>query len=592
MYGFHSIGTTINQKYRLVNVLGKGGWGVTYLAEDLSHSRQVAIKALTLNGLSDWKQIELFEREATVLQSLKHSAIPEYLEYFTADTADNRCFYLVQELAPGKSLANWIKDGWRPSEKEVKHIARQLLAILIYLHAHKPPIIHRDLKPDNIIRQENNKIFLVDFGAVKNTYYSTIARSSTVVGTFGYIAPEQFIGQAKPASDLYGLGATILYLLTHVSPAELSTDSLQIKFRDRTNISDDFADWLETMVEPEIENRFEDAKTALTVLDGKQNNPLKINSIPPSTLKITAQGIGLVLVIVAYFFKWGILSRLGIVPEDICSPQTMTKYLKQGGDPNAWRNDFDYSFPIVKCFAKIEDQKTLDLFTKKGGNIYQNYWGDTVWEEVRSLDSALILFKHLQQDSKISRKKRQKITFLLINKPEDIAIPLIEQGANTKARDRFGNTILHQTTSRHIALLAIEKGIDVNVKNNYGNTPLHHRKSLEVVELLLEQGANVNEQNKKGQTVLHLAHLSKDILIAKVLISSEASINLKDNAGKTPLHMAVLNKTQNSSYLKLLLESGADINLKDNEGKTPLDYARATKKQELIDLLTSYSLNE
>ncbi|MEM6614209.1 MAG: hypothetical protein AAF652_18550 [Cyanobacteria bacterium P01_C01_bin.72] len=69
---------------------------------------------------------------------------------------------------------------------------------------------------------------------------------------------------------------------------------------------------------------------------------MKINFISPSTLKISAQGIGLVLVIIAYFLKWGILSRLGIVPEDICSPQTMTKYLKQGGDPNAWRNDFDY----------------------------------------------------------------------------------------------------------------------------------------------------------------------------------------------------------------------------------------------------------
>ncbi|MEO0868905.1 MAG: protein kinase, partial [Cyanobacteria bacterium J06642_11] len=91
---------------------------------------------------------------------------------------------------------------------------------LDYLHGLNPPIIHRDVKPQNIIWSQNGRIFLVDFGAVQTVYQNTIAFSSTVVGTFGYMAPEQFRGQAYPTTDLYGLGTTLLALLTHQNPGE------------------------------------------------------------------------------------------------------------------------------------------------------------------------------------------------------------------------------------------------------------------------------------------------------------------------------------------------------------------------------------
>ncbi|VEP13393.1 Ankyrin repeat protein,protein kinase family protein (fragment) [Hyella patelloides LEGE 07179] len=331
------LGKIINHKYRLIEILGEGGWGVTYLAEDLKSKQQVALKVLALKGLQDWKQIDLFEKEAQVLQSIEHPAIPSYIEYFTIDTADNRYCYLAQELAPGTSLADWVKDGWRATETEVKQIAQQLLEILVYLHSQKPPIIHRDIKPINIIRQADGQIFLVDFGAVKNTYYSTLTGSSTVVGTYGYIAPEQFRGQATTASDLYSLGATILFLLTHISPTELSTDGLYLQFRSRVNISKDFADWLEIIIEPEIEKRFKDAQEALAVLNGKQKNPLKVKSFNLKGVVISGSIVVFGLLMLLNSYKWGILSRIGIVPRNICDPKVMSKYLKQGGNPNAWR---------------------------------------------------------------------------------------------------------------------------------------------------------------------------------------------------------------------------------------------------------------
>jgi serine/threonine protein kinase len=172
----------------------------------------------------------------------------------------------VQQLVEGKSLAQAIADGWHGSEEDIKQIAEQVLDVLIYLHELKPPVIHRDIKPQNVILQPNRKIALVDFGAVQDTYRSTQVGGSTVVGTYGYMPPEQFRGKAVPATDLYALGATILFLLTGRSPVELPEIKLKLSFRDSVNISSHFADWLDKMIEPAIEDRFSSAKQSLNAL--------------------------------------------------------------------------------------------------------------------------------------------------------------------------------------------------------------------------------------------------------------------------------------------------------------------------------------
>jgi len=216
--------------------------------------------------MNEWKMLELFEREARVLSQLDHPAIPRYLDYFQIDRDRDRDFYIVQQLVEGKSLAQAIADGWHGSEEDIKQIAEQVLDVLIYLHELKPPVIHRDIKPQNVILQPNRKIALVDFGAVQDTYRSTQVGGSTVVGTYGYMPPEQFRGKAVPATDLYALGATILFLLTGRSPVELPEIKLKLSFRDSVNISSHFADWLDKMIEPAIEDRFSSAKQSLNAL--------------------------------------------------------------------------------------------------------------------------------------------------------------------------------------------------------------------------------------------------------------------------------------------------------------------------------------
>jgi serine/threonine protein kinase len=269
MEQLHQSGDIIIQRYRFIAPLGRGGMGTTYEAEDLTNHQKVAIKALSLHQATEWKILELFEREARVLANLSHPGIPKYLNYFYIDTPSDRRFYLVQELIEGESLAELVNKGWRINEDKVKQIAKDVLEIIKYLQTLNPPVIHRDIKPQNILYCPDGRIFLVDFGAVRDVYRNTLTRGSTFVGTLDYMPPEQLRGQAFFASDLYSLGATLLFLLTHRSPADLPQKRMKIDFRSRIPLSRQFGDWLEKMLEPAVEDRFKSACEALQELNGK-----------------------------------------------------------------------------------------------------------------------------------------------------------------------------------------------------------------------------------------------------------------------------------------------------------------------------------
>lgn len=274
---------TLCARYQLIDVLGQGGVGITYRATDLTNNRIVVVKALSLRRSHDWKAIELFEREAKVLAQLDHPAIPQYIDYFQVDNDQDRQFYIVQTLAAGESLAHSIENGWEPTIKEVQDIATQILEILSYLHTLIPGVIHRDIKPQNIIRSSDGHISLVDFGSVQDTYHQTITGGSTVVGTYGYMAPEQFRGQAYFSTDLYGLGTMLLYLLTRKDPSTLPQRKLRIDFSKEISVPPQFADWLDRLLEPDIQRRFETAAQALAVLQGHQTLPLLAREKPTSS---------------------------------------------------------------------------------------------------------------------------------------------------------------------------------------------------------------------------------------------------------------------------------------------------------------------
>lgn len=264
-------------RYQLRQKLGQNSGRQTWLAEDLQTkpSEKVIVKLLAFGGEIQWDDLKLFEREAQILKHLKHPQIPQYRDYFSIDDRV-LWFGLVQEYIPGESLKELLTMGKRFTEKEVRQIAESLLNILSYLHELNPPVLHRDIKPSNIILAKNKQIYLVDFGAVQDKA-AVEGATFTVVGTYGYAPLEQFGGRTVPASDLYALGATLIHLLTGISPADLPQKDLRIHFSDRTNANLKFTQWIEKLTEPSLEKRFTKAEEALKSLKNNRfyNLPIK-----------------------------------------------------------------------------------------------------------------------------------------------------------------------------------------------------------------------------------------------------------------------------------------------------------------------------
>lgn len=252
-------------RFQLDRPLGQGSFGHTFLAHDAETATPCVVKQLSFARLQNWKALELFEREAQVLAQLQHPGIPRFLGYFPAE--QGAC--LVQDYIPGQNLAAWVEGGKRFREPEIVALAEQVLDILVYLQGFSPPVIHRDIKPENLILSEHGRATLVDFGAVN----AQMAAGSTVVGTFGYMPPEQLDGRAVPASDLFALGTTLIYALTGLAPSLMEKDQLRLDFRPHVQISEGLAQWLETMTQPDWKQRFQTASDALAALHKRHEAP-------------------------------------------------------------------------------------------------------------------------------------------------------------------------------------------------------------------------------------------------------------------------------------------------------------------------------
>ena len=284
------IGSIIRERYQLDIVLGHGSMGTTYKAQDLQSGRPVAVKILHFSRVNEWKVLEMFEREAKILQQLNHPRIPSYIEYFSYDSKEEAQFILVQEYIEGKTIEALVGANWRGSETEILELFSQLVSILEYLHGLNPPVIHRDINPKNIILSSDGKVFLVDFGAVQERIRTTFLGGSTIVGTFGYVPFEQFSGQTVPASDYYAAGATLLYLLSHRHPSDFPTDKLKPDFRSSLHCSTHLLRLLDGLFEPDVTKRVSSAKAVKKILKkglGKKDLPeMRAEFLQPTNTSI------------------------------------------------------------------------------------------------------------------------------------------------------------------------------------------------------------------------------------------------------------------------------------------------------------------
>lgn len=262
-------GDLFQSRYEVISLIARGGMGTTYLSLDKTNGKKVVLKVLAFSEVGDWKVLELFEREIEILQSLQHSNIPQYVDHFRYENGSELLFVLVQKFVSGKNLEEAVKSGRRFSENDVKRMIKDLAQSLEYIHNIQPSIIHRDVNPRNIIIGDDGKTYLVDFNASGRVAKSTRAAGGTYVGTFGYMAQEQLYGKAYPATDIYGLGMTMIFLLSRMHPDQFPLKKMKIDYHAYVNIQPMLKDLLDKMIEPDVNQRIQSCSEILDILSGK-----------------------------------------------------------------------------------------------------------------------------------------------------------------------------------------------------------------------------------------------------------------------------------------------------------------------------------
>ncbi|BAD78449.1 serine/threonine kinase [Synechococcus elongatus PCC 6301] len=266
----------LRDRYRVVKAIGQGGFGATYLGQDLQLPGEplCVIKQL-LPQVQDPEIMlmarELFRREAKTLGRIgSHPQVPTLLDYFEAPEG----FYLVQEYIRGKTLEQEVREQGVYSETATKQFLSELLPLLQYLH--NQGVIHRDIKPANLLRRDiDRRLVLIDFGAVKDQVSQIqggsglTALTSFSVGTRGYAPPEQLAMRPVYSSDLYSLGVTCLFLMTGKGPQDLDYNPVtgELLWRNSVQVSDALATVLGKMLAASVRYRYQRAEQVMTALD-------------------------------------------------------------------------------------------------------------------------------------------------------------------------------------------------------------------------------------------------------------------------------------------------------------------------------------
>ena len=255
----------------MVSVLAQSPHGRTYRAE--GPTGMVALKELVFALVPTALQLDAFERESKLLGSVSHPQVPRFIESFREGDGPSLRLYLAQELVEGEPLSDRLRSHVF-DEAEGRVVARQLLQILRYLH--ERGIVHRDVKPANVLRRADGTLALVDFGAAR--LLEGVTHGATLVGTFGYMPPEQLGGTVDATSDLYALGATLVHLLGRKAPEDVLGPDFEIRL-DHLSVSPGFRAFLSRLTSRRRDFRPASAVEALLLLDAP----------PPRTRRVRAR---------------------------------------------------------------------------------------------------------------------------------------------------------------------------------------------------------------------------------------------------------------------------------------------------------------
>ncbi len=284
--------TLFRERYAILRILGRGGFGVTFLARNvtLPGNPLCVIKQLCpkVSSPKSWERAkERFEKEAKTLGQLgNHSQIPMLLDYFEMGEE----FFLVQEYVRGCTLTREVRRNGTLSEAAVRKFLQEILPVLQYIH--KNHVIHRDIKPHNLLRcDDDGRLVLIDFGAVREELVKAgdmIDKTATTnfVGTMGFAPPEQFSLRPVYSSDIYALGVTCLYLLSGKAPLEFdyNASSGEICWQKQLTVSEEFASILNKMLKIGVKERFQSASEVMFALGVEPHLPHLISCLSSQPL--------------------------------------------------------------------------------------------------------------------------------------------------------------------------------------------------------------------------------------------------------------------------------------------------------------------
>ena len=380
------IGSVIDGKYKILNVIGKGGMSVVYLAMNERANKQWAIKEVRKDGVQNFEVVKQnLIVETDLLKRLNHPHLPSIIDVIDGDGT----FLIVMDYIEGNPLSKAIKNSGAQNQDDVIEWAKQLCDVLGYLHSRKPPIIYRDMKPSNVMLKPDGNVMLIDFGTARE-FKSTSVADTTCLGTQGYAAPEQFggHGQTDARTDIYCLGATMYHLITGHNPALPPYEMYPIR-QWNPMLSSGLEEIILKCTQKNPDDRYQSCAELLYALDHYQD--LDIENKKVQSLKWKTFIASVILTLVMLVGSIGFTVALSLQ-----TSSTYEYYMNQAGNSmneeesaEMYKNAIETDPSKIDGYSALLDLYSNNEFTSQEYESFKNILNKDNYEEiVKSADPA------------------------------------------------------------------------------------------------------------------------------------------------------------------------------------------------------------
>ncbi len=380
------IGSVIDGKYKILNVIGKGGMSVVYLAMNERANKQWAIKEVRKDGVQNFEVVKQnLIVETDLLKRLNHPHLPSIIDVIDGDGT----FLIVMDYIEGNPLSKAIKNSGAQNQDDVIEWAKQLCDVLGYLHSRRPPIIYRDMKPSNVMLKPDGNVMLIDFGTARE-FKSTSVADTTCLGTQGYAAPEQFggHGQTDARTDIYCLGATMYHLITGHNPALPPYEMYPIR-QWNPMLSSGLEEIILKCTQKNPDDRYQSCAELLYALDHYQD--LDIENKKVQSLKWKTFIASVILTLVMLVGSIGFTVALSLQ-----TSSTYEYYMNQAGNSmneeesaEMYKNAIETDPSKIDGYSALLDLYSNNEFTSQEYESFKNILNKDNYEEiVKSADPA------------------------------------------------------------------------------------------------------------------------------------------------------------------------------------------------------------